>query len=108
MQIKEKKEELEAAKKELASTRGAAKEKAQKKVDRLKDSYKRLKINRTDKVWPGLIYRNINFKDENKQIALSTSKLNYLDPRITVAWCKKNGVPIEKVSVRFDYANWRL
>ncbi|VDM51609.1 unnamed protein product [Angiostrongylus costaricensis] len=36
-------------------------------------------------------------KDENKQIALSTSKLNYLDPRISVAWCKKFDVPVEKV-----------
>lgn len=36
-------------------------------------------------------------RDENKEIALSTSKLNYLDPRITVAWCKKFDVPIEKV-----------
>lgn len=25
-------------------------------------------------------------REENKQIALGTSKLNYLDPRITVAW----------------------
>lgn len=25
-------------------------------------------------------------REENKQIALSTSKLNYLDPRISVAW----------------------
>ena len=31
-------------------------------------------------------------------MALSTSKLNYLDPRISVAWCKRFGVPIEKVS----------
>ena len=37
------------------------------------------------------------FQEENKEIALGTSKLNYLDPRITVAWCKKNEVPIEKV-----------
>ena len=36
-------------------------------------------------------------KEENKTIALSTSKLNYLDPRISVAWAKKHGVPIEKV-----------
>jgi len=36
-------------------------------------------------------------KDENKQIALSTSKLNYIDPRITVAWCKKHDVPLEKI-----------
>lgn len=25
-------------------------------------------------------------QDENKEIALGTSKLNYLDPRITIAW----------------------
>ncbi|XP_034486437.1 DNA topoisomerase 1-like [Drosophila innubila] len=30
-------------------------------------------------------------------VALTTSKVNYLDPRITVAWCKRNNVPIEKV-----------
>uniref|UniRef100_A0AAQ4NPR9 DNA topoisomerase n=1 Tax=Gasterosteus aculeatus aculeatus TaxID=481459 RepID=A0AAQ4NPR9_GASAC len=27
-------------------------------------------------------------KEENKQIALGTSKVSYLDPRISVAWCK--------------------
>lgn len=27
-------------------------------------------------------------REENKQIALGTSKLNYLDPRISVAWCE--------------------
>ncbi|GIY80653.1 hypothetical protein CEXT_477921, partial [Caerostris extrusa] len=27
-------------------------------------------------------------KEENKQTGLETSKLNYLDPRINVAWCK--------------------
>jgi DNA topoisomerase-1 len=30
-------------------------------------------------------------------VALGTSKINYLDPRITVAWCKRHEVPIEKV-----------
>ena len=37
-------------------------------------------------------------REENKQIALGTSKLNYLDPRISVAWSMKHEVPIEKVS----------
>ncbi|KAJ8900954.1 hypothetical protein NDN08_000251 [Rhodosorus marinus] len=36
-------------------------------------------------------------KEDLKTVALSTSKLNYLDPRISVAWCKKNEVPLEKV-----------
>lgn len=39
-------------------------------------------------------------KDDMKTIALGTSKINYLDPRITVAWCKRHEVPIEKVSYR--------
>lgn len=36
-------------------------------------------------------------KKENKNIALSTSKINYMDPRISVSWCKNFEVPIEKV-----------
>lgn len=36
-------------------------------------------------------------REENKAIALGTSKLNYNDPRITVTWCKNNEVPIERV-----------
>lgn len=41
--------------------------------------------------------KTINNREDNKQIALNTSKLNYMDPRITVSWCKKYEVPIEKV-----------
>ena len=47
------------------------------------------KINRME-----IILKN---KDLNKSIALNTSKINYNDPRITVAWCKKKELPIEKV-----------
>ncbi|KAJ1959967.1 DNA topoisomerase 1 [Dipsacomyces acuminosporus] len=36
-------------------------------------------------------------KDENKTTALSTSKINYIDPRISIAWCKKHDVPLEKI-----------
>ena len=35
--------------------------------------------------------------DDNKEVALGTSKINYCDPRISVAWCKANEVPIERV-----------
>eukprot|EP01084_Bolivina_argentea_P039308 72640_1 len=35
-------------------------------------------------------------KQDNKEVALGTSKINYMDPRITVAWCKRLQVPIEK------------
>lgn len=36
-------------------------------------------------------------KDELKSVALTTSKLNYIDPRITAAWAKKVGLPMEKL-----------
>ena len=31
-------------------------------------------------------------KDETKNVSLGTSKINYNDPRITVAWCKRHEV----------------
>merc|ERR1711994_214038 len=36
-------------------------------------------------------------KAQNKTVAMGTSKINYMDPRITVAFCKKIELPIEKV-----------
>lgn len=92
----------------------SATDKKKKAVERLKEQLNKLEIQETD-------------REENKTIALGTSKLNYLDPRISVAWyvwavsflhflpflpfflrfdcfefcisfrCKKNDVPIEKV-----------
>lgn len=49
-------------------------------------------------------------KKENKNIALSTSKINYMDPRISVTWCKNYEVPIEKVfekTLRLKFA-WAM
>lgn len=34
--------------------------------------------------------------DANKSVALGTSKINYMDPRITVAWCKRVGKRCER------------
>ncbi|THD20810.1 DNA topoisomerase I [Fasciola hepatica] len=59
-------------------------EKLKKRLSVAKEQLTKLQLQATD-------------RDENKEIALGTSKLNYLDPRITVAWCKKYNVPIEKV-----------
>jgi len=46
----------------------------------------------------------INAKDldmkarkDNAEVALGTSKINYMDPRITISWCKRTETPIEKV-----------
>jgi len=30
-------------------------------------------------------------------VALGTSRINYMDPRITISWCKQKEVPIEKI-----------
>ncbi|XP_050954392.1 DNA topoisomerase I, mitochondrial isoform X2 [Labeo rohita] len=93
--IQKKKEQIEEAKKELKEAKKAHKdapsdkskkllEKKEKAVQRLCEQLKKLQLQETD-------------REENKVIALGTSKLNYLDPRITVAWCKKHQVPIEKI-----------
>ena len=36
-------------------------------------------------------------KEENKSVSLTTSKINYMDPRISVAFCKRVDLPIERV-----------
>lgn len=36
-------------------------------------------------------------REGTKNFSLGTSKINYNDPRITVSWCKRNNVQIEKV-----------
>ncbi|CDY19896.1 BnaC09g31620D [Brassica napus] len=41
--------------------------------------------------------RDMQTKEDMKTVALGTSKINYMDPRITVAWCKRHDVPIEKI-----------
>jgi DNA topoisomerase-1 len=51
---------------------------------------------------------DIRNRDENKDVALGTSKINYMDPRISVAWCKRNEVPIDKVFAKTlrEKFNW--
>jgi len=53
---------------------------------------------------------NIKHKDDNKEVSLGTSKLNYMDPRVSVAFCKRNEVPIEKVFSKTmrDKFNWAM
>lgn len=48
-------------------------DKKKKSLQRTKEQLQKLELQETD-------------RDENKTIALGTSKLNYLDPRISVAW----------------------
>merc|ERR1711962_854606 len=72
----------------------AAVDKCKKVVERLLEQLEKLEIQKTD-------------KDENKTISLGTSKLNYLDPRISVQWCKTHEVPIEKVYTKTHREKFR-
>lgn len=99
-QVDEAEEDLREATK--AAKRGSVKEKLacdkkKKALERLREQLKKLELQETD-------------RDENKTIALGTSKLNYLDPRISVAWCKKHGVPIEKIynKTQRDKFRWAI
>ncbi|XP_052603990.1 DNA topoisomerase I, mitochondrial isoform X2 [Peromyscus californicus insignis] len=86
-QVAEAQVELEQAKADLRIG-GESKPKSllqkQRRLLRLEEQLVRLHTQATD-------------KEENKQVALGTAKLNYLDPRISIAWCKRFGVPIEKI-----------
>jgi DNA topoisomerase-1 len=53
---------------------------------------------------------DIRNRDDNKEVALGTSKINYMDPRISVAWCKRCEVPIDKIFAKTlrDKFNWAM
>jgi DNA topoisomerase-1 len=65
------------------------------------------------RLWNDKIERmelSLKHKDDNKEVSLGTSKINYMDPRISVAFCKRNDVPIEKIFSRTlrDKFNWAM
>jgi DNA topoisomerase-1 len=64
----------------------------------LKNDNKKIKqkIKKIERVIKDLKSRK-NLKIELKNISLSTSKINYIDPRITIAFLKKHNLPIEKI-----------
>ena len=78
--------ELKEAKAELKKgSKGADKDRLKKKVEQLE-----AKIHKAD--------TEKQIKQKLAGVALGTSKTNYLDPRITVAWCRKFGdFPISKI-----------
>ncbi|KAI0168772.1 hypothetical protein BJ166DRAFT_263643 [Pestalotiopsis sp. NC0098] len=63
--------------------------------------------------------RKMETQEDNKEVALGTSKINYIDPRLSVVFCKKFDVPINKVfsktlEAKFEWAiksvdeNWEF
>lgn len=102
-----------------AGEESTKKKEKKKKPLRLPDDPDKCKaqIDRIDKKIQALEFKKTE-KDELKTVALGTSKINYIDPRITAAWCKRMNVPIEKVFTKalrekFPWAlevpkNWRF
>lgn len=92
--IQDKNKALKKLKKELKWSQGKGNpetgwrsktpQQVKKSIEKMKAMIRKLELNQ-------------KMKDENKKIALGTSKINYMDPRITIAFAKKMELPIEKV-----------
>ena len=52
----------------------------------------------------------MEMKEELKTVSLGTSKINYLDPRITLSWCKRHEVPPPTVFTKalIDKFHWAM
>ncbi|KAL7628778.1 DNA topoisomerase 1 [Parahypoxylon ruwenzoriense] len=70
-------------KKVEAEGRGPTVEKIEGNVQKIEERIRNLELQAAD-------------RDGNKEVALGTSKINYIDPRLTVVFAKKFDVPIEK------------
>ncbi|KAF8633333.1 hypothetical protein AX17_004505 [Amanita inopinata Kibby_2008] len=91
--LKERIDAIEEEYERLATERGTGKaalkrdrpvEKIEEVIQKLNEKIQTFKLQMVD-------------RDAGKEVALGTSKINYLDPRITAAWCKVHNVPIEKL-----------
>ncbi|KAF2626909.1 DNA topoisomerase 1 [Macroventuria anomochaeta] len=79
-----------------AEGKGPSIDKLETGVDKLNQRIENMKIQMED-------------KEGNKEVALGTSKINYIDPRLTVVFSKKFDVPIERffsktLREKFDWA----
>ncbi|KZF25965.1 topoisomerase I [Xylona heveae TC161] len=93
-------------KKVVAEGKGVTLEKLEANVEKLDQRITTMQVQALD-------------KDNNKEVSLGTSKINYIDPRLTVVFSKKFNVPIEKffsktLREKFDWAiksadeNWEF
>ncbi|KAK3112619.1 DNA topoisomerase 1 [Teratosphaeriaceae sp. CCFEE 6253] len=76
--------------------KGASVEKLEQAVEKLDTRIATLRVQSED-------------RESNKEVALGTSKINYIDPRLTVVFSKKFDVPIERffsktLREKFDWA----
>ena len=62
---------------------------------RVKSSRKRMRA--AEKVYKSANVATKEAAKEKLDFSLRTSRLHYVDPRITVSWCRSHQVPIERV-----------
>ena len=82
--LKNKKKELEKEKETLNKTDKDKIKKINEKIHKIKEQ---LELSKNKK----------DLKMELKNLSLTTSKTNYIDPRITIAFFKKHKLPLEKI-----------
>ncbi|KAJ7084426.1 DNA topoisomerase I [Mycena belliarum] len=92
-ELRERIAEIESEFKALAEERGT--QEAELKKERPEDKVVEAISKLTEKI-KAFKLQMID-RDEGKEVALGTSKINYLDPRITASWCKIHDVPVEKL-----------
>lgn len=79
--------------------------KSSDRVEKLKEKIKEFKDKKKKSTTPkqkasaqkSIDLNTAKLEEAEYNISTSTSKVNYLDPRITVSWCKAGEVPIEKI-----------
>ncbi|KAL1296659.1 hypothetical protein AAFC00_000140 [Neodothiora populina] len=82
-ELKKKMEKEKKTGKVEAEGKAPTVEKYEAQVEKLQNRIETMKIQSQD-------------KEQNKEVALGTSKINYIDPRLTVVFSKKFDVPIER------------
>jgi DNA topoisomerase-1 len=77
-------ETIKKAKSSLKKTKSSKGQNKQTKIEKAQEKIKQLKAKKELKI-------------EMKNVSLGTSKINYIDPRITIAFLKKHDLPIDTV-----------
>jgi len=77
-------DQIKKIKSQLRKAKKSTSDKKVEKIAKLNDKLRKAKVKK-------------ELKQEMKNISLGTSKQNYIDPRITIAFIKKFNIPIEKV-----------
>ena len=77
-------DQIKKIKSQLRKAKKSNSEKKIEKITKLTDKLRKVKVKK-------------ELKQEMKNISLGTSKQNYIDPRISIAFIKKFNIPIEKI-----------